>query len=176
MQGILVDYSSFHSSWSGDSWNEQLPKADEMLCSNGVQWYCFMSKQGCYPTELSGHRSMWQPHPYFRPSIFLLFHQRDLIFARCLVPSSTAMAGDVLPQSRTMNWSKRVSAFKDLFVLSQLLNSGKIKVQTKRKETKYFYIFLKSVYLWLMLLYVTLLLKIINHIHNSLHYHLPLEF
>lgn len=113
-----------------------------------LQWSSIISllvsKQGCCPTELPGHCSIWQPHPYFWFLVFLLFHCQDPIYAKWLVLSSLTMAGDVLSQSRMMPWFKRgqmlPSKLLTIFLFSQFFNSGKIKVkmQTERKETNVF--------------------------------------
>lgn len=71
--------------------------------------------------------------------------------------------------------SHQQSFWKSFVVLAWRLWGFKNK-NANRKVTKCFHIFLKSAFLWLMFLYATLLLKIINHTHSNLHYYLPLEF
>lgn len=145
MQGFLIDYSSFHSSWSGDGWNRWQSKADEILCSSGVQWYHCLCQ-----SKVAAQQNCLDIAPYdshilnFCLLVFLLFHYQDPIFAKWLVLSSLTMAGDVLSQSRMMPWFKRgqmlPSKLLTIFLFSQFFNSGKIKVkmQTEGKETNVF--------------------------------------
>ena len=141
MQGFLVDYSRFHSSWSGDGWNRSQVKADEILCSSGVQWYhCScqskaVAQQNCLDMTATS---------LFLSLGFPSFSLSGPNFSKWLVLSTLTMAGDVLSQSRMMPWFKRgqmlPSKLLTIFLFSQFFNSGKIKVkmQTEAKKTNDF--------------------------------------